>query len=654
MLDAKLSVPQPRRGIVPRDAVIERARSSGCRVVGVTAPAGYGKSTLLAEWARADARRVAWVALDRFDDDPTTLLTVLASAYVRLAPGNPDLIAGMAGMGVSVLGRAAPRLAAALRASPAPFLLILDDVHELRSPACHDVLSVVISGIPPGSQLVASSRYEQPYLARLRAAGDAMEVLAGDLALDAGQAVRIFSSARVTLTAEAAAAVTARTEGWPVGLQLAALIARDGGGDPAGITGDDRYVSDYLYREALGRQPEDVQRFLRRTAVLDQVSAPLCDALLDEPGTQGRLRGIETAGLFLVPLDRRREWFRYHALFREFLLAELRRVEPEAIPKLHLRAADWYEANGSPALALEHLLNTSERERCIHLVAELTLPTYQAGRMSTVQRWLAALGDAAMQSYPPLAVLAGYDRGVRRAEHRGGPPGAYRRGRLVRGGAVGWHGVVRLGAGHAAGPDVPRRTASDAAGREPRDGVGAVVESVAGHRADPVRGGAADDRGPGAGRRPVRPVLGPGPVAVEHRLVRGQRVRTGPAGDGSRPVGGGGRARGRRVGRRRGELGAGLLDEPAAVRRRGPIVRAPRRGEGGEPAAQPGDAGPPVVHVRVLLARRPGPPAAGQGVLGARPSRRPLVTCSWRSTTSCTTDRTWGCWWTRSRPSATS
>src|SRR6476620_11324669 len=188
LLAAKLSVPQPRRGIAPRDVVIERARSSGCRVVGVTAPAGYGKSTLLVEWARADARRVGWVALDRVDDDPTMLLTLLASAYVRLAPGNPDLIAGMAGMGVSVLGRAAPRLAAAPRASPAPFLLLLDDVHELRSAAGHDVLSVVISGIPPGSQLVAASRYEQPYLARLRAAGDAMEILSVDLALDADQA----------------------------------------------------------------------------------------------------------------------------------------------------------------------------------------------------------------------------------------------------------------------------------------------------------------------------------------------------------------------------------------------------------------------------------------------------------------------------------
>lgn len=408
LLDAKLSVPEPRPGSVTRDALIERVRSSGCRVVGVTAPAGYGKSTLLAEWARADDRRVAWVALDRFDDDPTLLLTVLASAYARLWPGMADLASEMAGLGVSVLGRAAPRLAAALRAGPAPFLLMLDDVHELQSPACHDVLGVVISGIPPGSQLVAASRFEQPYLARLRAAGDAMEVLAGDLALNADQARRVFSSARVSLTPEAAAAVTARTEGWPVGLHLAAMIARDGGGDPAAITGEDRYVSDYLYREALARQPAGLQRFLRRTAVLDQVSAPLCDAVLDESGSQRWLRDVESAGLFLVPLDRRREWYRFHGLFREFLLGELRRVEPEAIPKLHLRAADWYQANGSPALALEHLLDTAERERCIHLVTELTLPAYQAGHLSTVQRWLTALGDAAIQSYPPLAVLAGY------------------------------------------------------------------------------------------------------------------------------------------------------------------------------------------------------------------------------------------------------
>ena len=174
LLDAKLLIPHPHPGSVSRAEVIEAARASGCRVVGVTAPAGYGKSTLLVEWAVAEDRPVAWVALDRFDDDPAVLLTLLASAYARIAPGSSDLIADMSGLGVSVLGRAAPRLASALRKSPVPFVLMLDDLQELRSPACHDALGVVISGIPRGSQLVAASRSEQPQLPRLRAAGDAV------------------------------------------------------------------------------------------------------------------------------------------------------------------------------------------------------------------------------------------------------------------------------------------------------------------------------------------------------------------------------------------------------------------------------------------------------------------------------------------------
>jgi LuxR family transcriptional regulator, maltose regulon positive regulatory protein len=169
LLTAKLSVPQPRPGSVSRAGLIEAAKASGCRVVGVTAPAGYGKSTLLSQWALAEDRRVAWVSLSGVDDDPAGLLMLLASAYARVTPGNDDLVADMGGLGVSALGRAAPHLAAVLSYSQAPFLLMLDDLHELRSPACHDVLGVVISGIPRGSQLAAASRSEQPHLPRLRA-----------------------------------------------------------------------------------------------------------------------------------------------------------------------------------------------------------------------------------------------------------------------------------------------------------------------------------------------------------------------------------------------------------------------------------------------------------------------------------------------------
>ena len=408
LLDAKLSVPQPRPGAVSRAQVISTARASDCTVVGLCAPAGYGKTTLLTEWALAEDRRVAWVSLDRFDDDPALLLTLLASAYARVSPGNADLIADVAGLGMSLLGRAAPRLAGVFAASPAPFVLMLDDLHEVQSPDCHDVLSVLMSGIPRGSQLVAASRSEQPHLPRLRASGDALAFAATDLALDAAGATQIFERANLKLTIEQAATVTARTEGWPVGLYLAALIAGDNPDAAWSISGDDRYVADYLYREALSQLSDSDQRFLRWTAVLDQLCAPLCDALLGEAGSQDRLRRLEERSSFLVPLDRRRDWYRYHGLFREFLLSELGRVEPDVIPKLHLRAADWYEANGSPALAVEHLLHTDERDRCVQLVAALVLPTYQAGQMSTVQRWLAALGDEAVEQYPPLAVLAGY------------------------------------------------------------------------------------------------------------------------------------------------------------------------------------------------------------------------------------------------------
>jgi LuxR family maltose regulon positive regulatory protein len=193
-----------------------------------------------------------------------------------------------------------------------------------------------------------------------------------------------------------------------VGVYLAALILRSEEAEDLTISGEDRYLADYLYRESLMLLPKKTQRFLRRSAVLDQLSGPLCDAVLGESGGQERLRELEASNSFLVPLDRHREWYRYHGLYREFLLGELRRIEPEVVTKLHLRAADWYQANGSRPLAIEHLLNTPEQDRCAQLVAEQLLGTYYLGQVSTVQRWLSTLGDAAVERYAPLAVLAGW------------------------------------------------------------------------------------------------------------------------------------------------------------------------------------------------------------------------------------------------------
>jgi LuxR family maltose regulon positive regulatory protein len=401
---------QCRPGAVSRAKLIEAARSSNCRLVAITAPVGYGKSMFLAEWAAAEDRPVVWVSLDRFDDDPAMLLVSLASAYCRAGLGSADLIADMESPGGPTLSRAAARLSAEFGASPVPFVLMLDDLHELRSPACHDVLGLVIPAIPAGSQLATASRSEQPHLPRLRAAGEALELGAGDLALDAADAQQIFADAQVSLSPELAASVTERTEGWPAGLYLAAMIAKDSHGQAPTVTGDDRYVADYLYRETLSQQPAEMQRFLRRTAVLDQLSGPLCDAVLESSGAAGQLRRLEAASLFLVPLDRRRQWYRYHALFREFLMDELGRTEPGTIVALHQRAADWYEVNGSPSRALEHLLHTTGWDRSARLAAAVIRPAYHMGQMTTAWRWLRAIGDANIERYPPLAVMAAWVR----------------------------------------------------------------------------------------------------------------------------------------------------------------------------------------------------------------------------------------------------
>jgi LuxR family transcriptional regulator, maltose regulon positive regulatory protein len=269
----------------------------------------------------------------------------------------------------------------------------------LRRVRCGDL------GDPPGSQLAAASRSEQPHLARFRVSGDAPEFGVGDLALDAASARQIFAHAHVSVTPELAAAAVERTEGWPAGLHLAALIAKESHSHVPVATGGDRYVADYLYREALSGQPKATQRFLRRTAVLDQLCGPLCEAVVGSSTAAMLLRHVEAHNLFLTPLDRQRQWYRYHALYREFLLEELRRTEPGIIMTLHQRAADWYESNGSPALALEHLLHTDDWDRSVRLTAKLALPTFMAGQLATVQRWFAALGDANIARYPPLAVL---------------------------------------------------------------------------------------------------------------------------------------------------------------------------------------------------------------------------------------------------------
>lgn len=407
LLDAKVAIRPPRTGGISRRALIEDARTSGARVVGVTAPAGYGKTTLLAEWAAADSRAVAWASLDRFDDSASALLTLLATASAGLSTYAADVILEMRGLGTSLLGRSAPMLAAALARAPQPFLLLVDDIHSATSLESQDALEIVLGGVPPGSQVVLAGRHEQPWFGRLRIDVPVREIRADDLRLDAPAARTIFTESEVEVSEDDIALAVARSEGWPTGLQLCALAMKSGA-SVLGLSGDERFVADYLYHECMAGLPADMQQFLRRTAVLDQLSAELCDAVLGTQDASAMLRRLQTRNLFLIPLDRQGHWYRYHALFREFLVAELHRHDRAVLPELHTRAADWLEGEGLLDLTVEHLLAAGDVARAGDLVTEVALPTYQRGDLPVIGQWLHGVGDAVIAASPTLAVIAAW------------------------------------------------------------------------------------------------------------------------------------------------------------------------------------------------------------------------------------------------------
>ena len=405
LLESKTRVPPWRTNAVSRQRQIARARASAARVVSIAAPAGYGKSTMLAEWAAAETRKVAWASLERTDDDPATLLPIVASACSSFSSVAAAVVDEMRGIGATALGRSAPLLAAAVASAPDDFVLIIDDLHLVGSTACQDALEVILTRVPAGSQVVHAARQAPALLARLRTQGVVWEISADDLSLDVDDARVLFEEAGASgVAATDLAGIVAKCEGWPTGLYLCALVAR-AGGDATTVTGDERYVADYLYRECISRLPEATQRFLRRSAVLERVSPEACNSVLQIDDARSRLNELEGANLFLVPMDRKRSWFRFHALFREYLLAELERVEgSEAAAGLHRRAATWHEEQGAPAVAVEHLLQANESERAAALVADLGLAMYGQGQVMTTRRWLDDLGDDVLTAIPALVV----------------------------------------------------------------------------------------------------------------------------------------------------------------------------------------------------------------------------------------------------------
>jgi LuxR family transcriptional regulator, maltose regulon positive regulatory protein len=397
---------------VPRPCLIERLRRDGaCPIVSVVAPPGYGKTTLLAQWAERNGQPFAWVSVDEADNDPKVLLSYVAEALDAVEPIGERVFDALASPGSSVPGSVVPRLGSAFSSMTSSVALVLDDVHLLRNLECRSALSVLADHVSPGSRLVLAGRTAPPLrIARLRAEGKLLEIGPDDLSLNPEEASSLLQNARLALGPDEVAELHQRTEGWPVALYLAALCLREGSSfERAAVSfgGDDRLVSEYVESEFFARISRQQRMFLTRTAVLERMCGPLCDATLGLTRSAAALADLARSNLLLVPLDRRGEWYRYHRLFRDMLLAELRRREPDLIPVLHRRAAQWCENYGAHGEALEHRMQAGDTGAVADLAGVLAFPAYQHGRVTTVERWFGWLEDhRAMEARPSVTVMA--------------------------------------------------------------------------------------------------------------------------------------------------------------------------------------------------------------------------------------------------------
>lgn len=410
ILQSKLQVPFLRPGLVPRTGLVNRLRrASSARVVSVIAPAGYGKTTLLAQWAARDDRPFAWVSLERRDNDPVALLTYIAAALDGVDPVDPGVFRAAASASDTMWSTSVPRLGAALASMP-KLVVVLDDVHELTDRDCLDLLEPLAKNLPCGSQLVLSGRAENGLpLALLRAAGKLHEVGRSELALRDSEARTLLAAAGTKVAKTEAHELNDRAEGWAAGLYLAALFVQTSGdaGAIESFHGDDRFVADYLRSEHLSRLKRSDVEFLVRTSVLDHMCGSLCDELLGRTDSARRLHELEEANFFVVPLDRHREWYRYHHLFRDMLRSELERVEPDLVQTLHRRAATWKEQHGLPEQAIEHAAAGGDLDTLARLIGTFSLPFFRSGRVATVERWFRWFDEPELLEHFPAVAAFG-------------------------------------------------------------------------------------------------------------------------------------------------------------------------------------------------------------------------------------------------------
>jgi len=417
LLETKLYVPRSRRGLVLRPRLSERLdRGTASKLVLVSAPAGFGKTTLLTEWlaarpaALAEEQLAAWLSLDRSDSDPASFWTYVIAAL-------RTVVSGVGESALALLDEPQPppiesvltTLLNDLGAVAREILLVLDDYHVIDARAVQDGMAFLLDHLPPWLHVVIASRADPALpLARMRARGELAEIRAAELRFTADEAAAYLNETMgLQLTVQDVAALEGRTEGWIAALQLAALSIQgrdDVASFIAGFAGDDRYVVDYLAEEVLARQSDRVQTFLLQTSILGRLSGPLCDAVTGQGGGRAMLETLDRGNLFLISLDARRRWYRYHHLFADVLQARLLDEQPGQVPDLHRRASEWYEQNGEMPEAVRHALAARDFERAADLV-ELAIPAMRRSRQeASLRAWLEVLPDEVIQVRPVLSV----------------------------------------------------------------------------------------------------------------------------------------------------------------------------------------------------------------------------------------------------------
>ena len=397
--------------MVERTALLERLLAAPtARLVCVVGPPGYGKTTLLTQLAERRGERVAWISLDHRDNDPAVLLAYLAVALDRVEPLDRRVLGALASPGAAAAATLVPRFVAGLSSLTGPVTVVLDNLEVLVNQDCLDAVAEIALWLPSGSQLAVASRARPSLpqaLSRLR--GELVEVGPAELAMGEGEARALLELAGVRLDDAEVAELMDRTEGWPVGLYLASsAMAADRQRAAAGMSssGNGQPVSGHPLPGLLSRLSPTTLAFLTRTAVLDELTGPLCDSVLEVSGSDQVLASLADSNQLLVPVDHRGRSYRYHQLLRDLLLAELGRREPELIPGLHGRAATWYERAGLPELAIDHGQAAGDADRVARLVATTAFAAYASGRVETARRWFRWFDDRGLiEHYPRVAAL---------------------------------------------------------------------------------------------------------------------------------------------------------------------------------------------------------------------------------------------------------